>query len=209
MKAEQIVKDAQFARENEIADALIVLTEHIFHKTPDALGFGFLGGRFGYGGEWSSPVFEMHPDGDYDCDCGQEAAQVAAWPKEPKKGASRGQYRQACDDVERRFPCLPTCITVRPHFKHHASGLAVRWYKYIGRSMEIVDPGVDMAAILAECIADVAAPPFTPWKPKVLTDAEMDATLDRWEKEFKEMEAAGAVQFFEIGGDGDDDNTPF
>lgn len=35
MDAEQIVKDAQIARESEIADALIVLTEHIYHKTPD------------------------------------------------------------------------------------------------------------------------------------------------------------------------------
>lgn len=52
-----------------LADALVVLTEHIAHKAPEGIAHGFLGGRFGYGGEWDSPVFEMHPDGDYDCDC--------------------------------------------------------------------------------------------------------------------------------------------
>jgi hypothetical protein len=31
----------------------------------------------------------------------------------------------------------PKCVVVRPNFRHHASGIEIRWYKYIGRSMEV------------------------------------------------------------------------
>ena len=45
-----------------------------------------------------------------------------------------------------------------PNFKHHESGIEVRWYKYIGRSMEVSEP-VDSGrwlAILGECMASLS-----------------------------------------------------
>lgn len=152
---------------DDLAAALETLTEHIVNKAPEREVSGFLGGRFGYGAEWSSPVFEMHPDGDYDCDCGQDDVALAHEPPMPNKRfrtrSRMRRYWKTYNAWSEQFPCLPTCITARPNFRHHASGLEVRWYKYIGRSMEVAGSG-DVAAILAECIADVAAPPFEPWK---------------------------------------------
>jgi len=53
-----------------------------------------------------------------------------------------------------------------PNFWHKPSGLKVWWYKYIGRSQEVVGPeNPDIAAIFADCLADVArantSPPMT------------------------------------------------
>lgn len=146
---------------DDLAAALETLTEHIVNKDPEREVNGFLGGRFGYGAEWDSPVFEMHPYCWRDCDCGQEEVREAV--RGPPKGRqTRSRMRRYYRAVE-AIRCLPTCCTARPNFRHHASGLEVRWYKYIGRGMEIVESG-DVAAILAECIADVGAPPFEPWK---------------------------------------------
>jgi hypothetical protein len=46
------------------------------------------------------------------------------------------------------------CPTVRPNFRHHGSGFELRWYKYIGRSMEIneeISPA-RFREILQECV---------------------------------------------------------
>lgn len=200
-----------------LADALVTLTEHIANKDPDREVSGFLGGRFGYGANWSSAVFDMRPYCWDDCDCGQEQARDAVTPHYPKEGlrtrARLRQYYRACEAIERELPCKPTCCRVLPNFRHHTSGLEVRWYKYIGRGMEVLG-SADVAAILAECITDVAAPPFKPWEPEPITEE----TIARWNAEMDALLASGAVQMFEIGGDEDrpsggrpfsDDDIPF
>jgi hypothetical protein len=249
-----------------LADALVTLTEHICNKDPDREVGGFLGGRFGYGAEWDSAVFEMFPDGDYDCDCGFDEKDWQ-WSKDNKHtedcyqseyrrlaiaaGADEeggyigrpkhrswehwrktedGIYRDLCNKHGFDFKAggyaghctcyhdkayaewckdnkhAPRCVVVRPNFRHKPSGLTVRWYKYIGRDMEVEGSG-DVAAILAECIADVAAPPFEPYVYKPPTEAEM-AEMD---KIFNKMVEDGAIQFVEFGGDDEesDDDIPF
>jgi len=48
------------------------------------------------------------------------------------------------------------CSLELPNFRHHASGLEVRWYKYIGRGMEAVNVPADLSPILAECLTSLA-----------------------------------------------------
>lgn len=52
---------------------------------------------------------------------------------------------------ENRHPAQ--CPVVRPNFRHHASGFEVRWYKYIGRSMEVSGEADSRAwrALINEC----------------------------------------------------------
>jgi hypothetical protein len=45
-----------------------------------------------------------------------------------------------------------------PNFHHKPSGLKVRWYKYIGRGMEVTAPQrVNLDALFAECHASIGA----------------------------------------------------
>lgn len=49
------------------------------------------------------------------------------------------------------------CPAVRPNFRHHRTGVEVRWYKYLGRGMEIKG-SLSAAAwrtVIAECISSV------------------------------------------------------
>jgi hypothetical protein len=51
------------------------------------------------------------------------------------------------------------CPTVRPNFLHKSTGLAIRWYKWIGRDMEWsrVPSSDEWRGIFNECVASVAA----------------------------------------------------
>ena len=69
-------------------------------------------------------------------------------------------------DYEARFvawsvtnPSDPRCPNVRPNFAHKASGLEVRWYKYIGRGVSLNRPTTpeEWAGIVSECVASVAS----------------------------------------------------
>ncbi|TAJ89753.1 hypothetical protein [Reyranella sp.] len=196
---------------DELADALVTLTEHVVNKSPDREVNGFLGGRFGYGANWSSAAFDMRPYNWDECDCGQAQARDARAPHYVKKGlrtrARIRRYMREWEALERDLPCKPTCCRVLPNFRHHASGLEVRWYKYIGRGMETTGCDTpDVAAILAECIADVAAPPFKPWTPPPITEEMMD----RWLKECDELLAASEdLAEADDGGPWADDDIPF
>lgn len=70
------------------------------------------------------------------------------------------EHTPECDYCLRRgiwaTYAIPDGHTGAPHFWHKASGLQVRWYKYIGRSMEVTaPPGCVLADIMAECIASL------------------------------------------------------
>ena len=53
---------AAVADEEKVLDAgLVALTKAIEKIAPDALGWGLLGGEFGYGADYENEVFFMHP----------------------------------------------------------------------------------------------------------------------------------------------------
>lgn len=54
-------------------------------------------------------------------------------------------------------PHPDTCPEVRPNFRHHRTGVEIRWYKWIGRSMEVTG-SVSLAAwqaVMDECMDSV------------------------------------------------------
>lgn len=69
------------------------------------------------------------------CTCTYDPVRFPAWFQAFKKGPA-GHAED--------------CPVERPHFHHKPTGLKVRWYKWIGRDMEI-QGSVDVARILAEC----------------------------------------------------------
>lgn len=48
-----------------------------------------------------------------------------------------------------------TCALELPNFLHRSSGLEVRWYKWIGRGMEIKNLPINLSAIFKECLDSV------------------------------------------------------
>lgn len=54
---------------------------------------------------------------------------------------------------------LATCSEELPNFVHHVSGLEVRWYKYIGRGMELSNDIsiTEWIAIYSDCLNSVLA----------------------------------------------------
>lgn len=55
----------------------------------------------------------------------------------------------------------PDCPVERPNFAHPASGVQVRWYKYIGRGMELAGvTAATWAQAIADATAEVDALPF-------------------------------------------------
>ena len=117
------------AEESAIVEGLRELTRLLLTKKPEAAGFG-MAGPDGYGVDHDCAVFEMHPQWWGDCTDG------CPW-------------ETAEDDT----PHSSTCKAGRPNFLHKASGFEVRWYKWIGRSMELsreVSPA-EWATILDEC----------------------------------------------------------
>lgn len=171
--------------------SILDLSEALAHAQPDQQSHGFLGGEFGYGGEYVGQVFEMHPYWWGDCECGQEERE-AAWcdsndhsaecyqsaltrafvsagfdehgftpPGADRRSGERDRIMaDACERFGLTYPhgCMvhctcdyrstyaswievnphdPKCGVVRPNFLHIASGTAVHWYKYIGRSTTI------------------------------------------------------------------------
>lgn len=115
-----------------ISGMLRELTKAIDAHDPDKVAHGLLGGSDGYGAEWDNAVFTMRPYYWGDCDCGAE---------------------------ENDTPHLPTCALELPNFLHKRTGLEVRWYKYIGRGMEMKGKKPNagtLATILTECIGSLA-----------------------------------------------------
>lgn len=108
---------------------LVDLTEAICNKIGEDGIVGFLGGRYGYGVEYENDVFMMHPfcwcerpdcPWCYCCDC--EYTDAENW-----------------EDMELIEEC-DNCINPKdtlPNFLFKETGLAVKWYKYLGRGMEV------------------------------------------------------------------------
>ncbi|MGK3981214.1 hypothetical protein WMF38_56985 [Sorangium sp. So ce118] len=68
------------------------------------------------------------------------------------------QQWEAFDATSRHDDACPEVV---PNFRHKRSGLDVRWYKWIGRSMELsrdVAPA-EWASLMAECVASLSGAP--------------------------------------------------
>lgn len=104
-----------------IARDLVALTERLADNGV-AIEAGALGGRFGYGAAFENAVFVMRPF----CWCGREEG----------PNACPTCVDQCSDDPAEKKS---------PHFAVKGSAIEVRWYKWIGRSMEIAP--ADLTAV--------------------------------------------------------------
>lgn len=97
--------------EGVIARDIVDLTETLVTKHGAKHEGGGLGGRYGYSVVFENDIFAMHPF----CWCEQS---TCPW----------------CEDQSSE-PGDPEHVT--PHFRIKGTDVEVRWYKWIGRSMEI------------------------------------------------------------------------
>lgn len=137
--------------EDAISDGLRALTKQIGAKSPDVVAHGFLGGEHGYGAHFEDDVFVMRPYYWGECDCGADEREDAFWME--------NAHSDDCYQTERYFSTeghYPICALELPNFRHKASSVEVRWYKYIGRGMEVAGEG-DMVEILRECFDSLEA----------------------------------------------------
>ena len=114
-----------------LVDRLRDLTEAIDKSGKADAVGGCLGGSYGYGATFKNDVFEMRPF--YWGDCQHEGDE------------------EECRDI--------TCPANLPNFK--CGGFEVRWYKYIGRSMEVDGDGdgpgmrAGLEEMFARCFASL------------------------------------------------------
>lgn len=97
---------------------------------------------------------------------GEDRGLMVAWAKANGfPGAPFGMAVHCDCGIAERYeswyatnPHPETCTTLLPNFRHKASGLEIRWYKWIGRDMEYA-PSKPRAskwrAIFDECVASV------------------------------------------------------
>lgn len=140
--------------ERKIADDLRELTRLGLAQDLETYG-GLLGGVYGYGVEVDNDVFMMHPfcwcersncPWCLACECPFEgthlyyladgtSVEFDAYYEAPQE--SRGKIipipERMCGNCRSGAP-------VAPNFLHKGTGVSVRWYKYIGRGMEIDCP---------------------------------------------------------------------
>lgn len=139
----------QSADPDDVVDAhLVAITEAVYKARPDLAGMGgCLGGEFGYGADFENDVFMMHRY----CWCERFDCPWCLACECESTGAPDWRITKECTNCVNRQECAP-------NFRHKASGFEARWYKWIGRGMEIKAPdGVDVRAILGESLASVCA----------------------------------------------------
>lgn len=137
--------------EDEISDGLRQLTFLLEKATGDSGGYG-LGGAHGYGVDFANEVFEMRRFYWGDCDCGYNDREEEFSARYEHKDVPWGDFPAGDGHA-------PTCSLELPNFRHKASGFTVKWYKWIGRDMEVSGDPDAFEAILAECIRSVVATP--------------------------------------------------
>jgi hypothetical protein len=135
--------------DDQISRDLVWMTELLADAGAEISG-GFLGGEFGYGAYFENETFMMHPfcwceRGDcpwcLGCECEvEDRGEQHEWP-------DRWVTTKTCANCSQ--PSAPA-----PNFLHKSSGTEVRWYKYIGRSMEVHVNG-DWRTILLECAGSI------------------------------------------------------
>lgn len=148
---EEIIIILPPAAESEIDIDLVNLTQLICEKHNLEGGYG-LGGKYGYGADFKNEVFCMWPYYWGECTCGygerEEAHQAAIQATKTKYDQVEAFLSDGHED---------DCPTIRPNFEHFESGLAIDWYKWIGRSTELNREvsAEEWRKIIAECRASV------------------------------------------------------
>lgn len=170
--------------EDKISSDLRYLTEVLESQDADISG-GLLGGEYGYGAYFENDTFMMHPfcwceqdDCEWcrGCTCPDEAhdyivegivVEFEEWISAYNNGLSRDVVRHeelSCDYCK-------GLVGRAPNFLHKPTGTKVRWYKYIGRSME-VELFWDWVEIFNDCLNSIVAPSLPPsqgvpekWRP--------------------------------------------
>lgn len=139
--------------EGALSDMLVRITKEIDDREfggPNGYG---LGGAYGYGADYDSPVFMMHRY----CWCGSQAC---AWCAGCECSGTEAWKEPDCSFCTGSFPSAETGAIrngeAAPNFWHKPSGMRVWWYKYIGRGMETHAVPDDLAPILRECLNDIA-----------------------------------------------------
>lgn len=153
--------------EARVSNDLYDLTE-LAAKNGHEISGGFLGGEFGYGAWVDNDVFQMRPycwcerfDCPWcaPCECGEDSTNhfVGDVQVTADEFYDGGGFRQDGARVV-RVPenecanCKRGDDRFAPNFLHKPTGTAVRWYKYIGRSMEVEARG-DWGQVITECRA--------------------------------------------------------
>lgn len=157
--------------EDKISADLRYLTEVLASQGYDISG-GLLGGTYGYGAYFENDIFMMHPfcwceqdDCEWcrGCTCPEGAYEYRV---EGIKVHEFSQWLEAYDkDLKREtvhhehLKCdyCKGLVGHAPNFLHKPSGTKVRWYKYIGRGMEVslLDDWLD---IFNDCLNSIVAP---------------------------------------------------
>lgn len=148
--------------EDKISADLRYLTEVLDSQGADISG-GLLGGTYGYGAYYENDTFMMHPfcwcDQDdcewcMGCTCPEEAYEYRVEGIAVDIDSWVAAYQKKKDIVRHEeFQCdyCKGLIGRAPNFLHKPSGTRVRWYKYIGRGME-VELLWDWVDIMNECL---------------------------------------------------------
>lgn len=152
----QIIVPATADPIDQLDGALVTLTEQIAKIDPDAAAHGFLGGEFGYGAKFENEVFMMHPY----CWCEQkDCLWCTIWlsnEEDCTEEAANAHRKAQENEIRARYGDWAAAYPQAPHFWHKASGLQVRWYKWIGRDVEVHGAdGLGLSKIFNECFASL------------------------------------------------------
>lgn len=106
----------------------------------------------GYGLHFENDTFEMRPYYWGGCTCGFETLEWE-WDKNnpgDEDGRAYVKWRETHGHST-------DCLEILPNFRHKPSGLAISWYKYIGRGMETNQKVSDTEAlrIILECLRSI------------------------------------------------------
>jgi len=152
--------------DEEISEGLRRLTR-VLGRGGVSLAGGLLGGEDGYGAEFENDVFMLHPfcwcereecEWCVGCSCREEQ-----WKHFDASGREIGL--DSYYELSREERGVDTFVGERcaycrgefvgaPNFLHKRSGSRVKWYKYIGRDME-VDLKIAWNVVLQECLTSL------------------------------------------------------
>lgn len=151
----EIITPPQADETDALCFGLTAITKAISQIDESTVAHGCLGGTYGYGAHYENDVFMMHPY----CWCEREdCLWCMIWLSNEKDCTeAEAEAHRAAQEKEIAAK-YGEGITSAPNFWHKRSGLAVHWYKWIGRSMEVHNQnGADIAAVMRECMESLPA----------------------------------------------------
>lgn len=192
---EMIAPPNALTNNDALSEGLYVLSEIIIRGLqPDRDGGG-LGGRFGYGADYENDIFMMHPF----CWCeSKECLWCMIWLSNNEnctEEESRDYRDSQIKTIREKYGNWAANLHCgAPHFWHKPSGLQVRWYKWIGRDMEVSNENLTLeqwAAIFDECVKSIPQEA----RNKAVTESEADAKREA-DPEYQRQQAAAQAAMF-------------